>query len=330
MFSTGDDAVVATNDDAAICKFQAVSKGYYKDAFLEYFLTARARSCGPRKASEINRGYFARTAAISYLVEQFILANPDCQIISLGAGYDTLFWRLKSHNFLHHHTSVQSKIKFVEIDMSVVTAHKVTAIRRHPQLAEALSSITHKGEGIHSDQYHMISFDLRQVDKSSLKEKIFSDCKLDSSTPTFCIAECVLVYMPYQDSASLIQWLSSSFSNLTMLNYEQCNMRDRFGDIMLSNMTARHCDLMGVEACESLKSQSERFKSNGLVNTRQWTLSEIYYHYLNIHERHTEEIELLDETELLRQLLDHYCIVIASHHPIDWIHESERWAPKTI
>lgn len=324
MDSIGDDAVVATNDDAATCKYQAIIKGYYKDPFLDMFLSSKAKSSSSRKAPEINRGYYARSASIAYLVEQFVKVNPSGQIISLGAGYDSLYWRIASH-------ISESQLKFVEIDMGIVTIHKMMAIRRHHELAAQLKSIRYKGEGLHSESYHLISFDLRQVDKTSLKNKLIEDCQLDFDKPTLCIAECVLVYMPTQDSSSLIEWFSCNFKNPTILNYEQCNMDDRFGDIMLANMNARHCDLMGVEACKSLESQRERFKVHGLAVVKAWTLSEIYNNFLLPSELdRIEQLEFLDEKELLEQLLQHYCIVLASKQQLDWIPEEQYWLAKTL
>lgn len=333
MDSLGDEAVVATNDDAAICKYQAISKGYYKDKFLELFLSSKAKSSSSRKAPEINRGYYARSASIAYLVEKFIEANPDGQIISLGAGYDSLYWRLASHNFLQQEETKnqESQLKYIEIDMSVVTIHKIMAIRRHPELSNYLKSIKYKGEGLHSDSYHLVPFDLRQVDKTSLKKKLKEDCQVNFERATLCISECVLVYMTNQDSSSLIEWFSSNFTDLTMLNYEQCNMRDRFGDIMLANMNARHCDLMGVDACESLESQTERFKIHGLVDVKAWTLSEVYNNFLLPGEvNRVGQIEFLDEKELLEQLLQHYCIVLVSKKQLDWIQDEQYWLAKTL
>lgn len=333
MESIGDEAVVATNDDAAICKYQAVLKGYYSDPYLAKFLSSNVRFNAPRKAPEINRGYFARSTSIAYIVEKFIESHPNGQIISFGAGYDTLYWRLKDNGILEagdKGAEQQQAVRYVEIDMSSVVVHKIMAIRRNQELSKALESITYKGEGLHSKNYHIISFDLRQVDKTPLKHRLFEDCQLEPNRPTLCIAECVLVYMPVQDSSSLIKWLADKFSNVTMIKYEQCNMNDRFGDIMLANMTARHCDLMGVEACKSLESQMERFKSNGLIHTKGWTLLDIYKHCLppSLVEQ-ISKLEFLDEQELLEQLLQHYCIVIGSQTEVNWLPETEYWLSKT-
>lgn len=323
MDSIADEAVIATNDDAAICKYQAVLKGYYSDPYIDKFLSIKAKNSMPRKAPEINHGYFARSTAIAYVVERFIRHHSQgCQVINLGAGYDTLYWRLKGKNPLG------ANMKYVEIDMSPVVVHKIMSIRRHaPELAIPLSSITYKGEGLHSDDYHLISFDLRQVDKTLLGKRLFDDCQLNLNLPTLCLAECVFVYMPVQDSSSLIKWLSNNFKQqLVIVNYEQCNMVDRFSEIMLDNMNARHCDLMGVDACKSLETQTERFKSNGLAHTRGWSLLDVFKKCLPpASVERISKIEFLDERELLEQLLEHYCLVLGSHNDIDWIPDNEYW-----
>ena len=63
-----DDAVRATNDDAAQCKRFAVEKGYWKDPFIS-LLTQRSQN---KHAPEINRGYYARVTAMRTLLQKFI------------------------------------------------------------------------------------------------------------------------------------------------------------------------------------------------------------------------------------------------------------------
>lgn len=41
-------------------------------------------------------GYYARVHGVSYLIKAFLKKTEcNCQIVNLGAGMDTLFWRLK-------------------------------------------------------------------------------------------------------------------------------------------------------------------------------------------------------------------------------------------
>lgn len=319
------EAIIATNDDAALCKYYAVAKGYYRDTFISKFLPNSLVSSSSGKPPEINLGYYARSTSIAYIVEQFIRTNPSCQIINLGAGYDSLFWRLKSYSSRSDQISM-SGVKYIEIDLVEVTSKKMMNIMKHSDLKSHLKSPKRGGQDLYDESYDLVSFDLRKKEKETLEQKLIVECQIDYAKPTLCITECVLVYMPVADSASLIRWLSERFSNLTMLNYEQCNMRDKFGDVMLSNMNARHCDLMGVDACKSLDSQTSRFEISGLKHTKAWNLNQIFDECLLPNEvERIDKIESLDEKELLRQLLEHYCIVLGSNQPIDWLDDQKYW-----
>ena len=64
---SADDAIRATNDDAAACKRFAVQKQYWMDPYIIYFVRN-----SERKAPEINRGYYARVCAVRTLLKKFI------------------------------------------------------------------------------------------------------------------------------------------------------------------------------------------------------------------------------------------------------------------
>ena len=63
-----DDAIRATNDDAAQCKRFAVDKNYWADPYIS-MLTNRGQS---KHAPEISRGYYARVTAIRSMMQKFI------------------------------------------------------------------------------------------------------------------------------------------------------------------------------------------------------------------------------------------------------------------
>lgn len=67
LFSSCDDGVISTNDDASSCKRHAVRVGYWNDDYIQYFLNST-----DRKAPEINRGYFARVKAIEICINKFL------------------------------------------------------------------------------------------------------------------------------------------------------------------------------------------------------------------------------------------------------------------
>lgn len=50
-------------------------------------------------------GYYARVKGVNHLLDAFIRkAECDCQVINLGAGLDTTFWRLKVCRLVAHCT----------------------------------------------------------------------------------------------------------------------------------------------------------------------------------------------------------------------------------
>jgi len=55
-----------------------------------------------------------------------------CQIINLGAGFDTLYWRLQDAG--------QTVTKFVDVDFPIVTAKKCHLIKKHKKLLDKLRS----------------------------------------------------------------------------------------------------------------------------------------------------------------------------------------------
>ena len=56
------------------------------------------------------------------------------------------------------------------------------------------------------------------------------------SLPTIFLAECVLVYLRPEEANAIIEWAGSNFENAVFLNYEQVNLNDRFGQVMIENL----------------------------------------------------------------------------------------------
>ncbi|XP_073415382.1 leucine carboxyl methyltransferase 1 [Dendrobates tinctorius] len=297
---TADEAVRGTCDDASICKRFAVSVGYWKDPYIQYFV----RQAKERKAPEINRGYYARVQGVNQLLNAFLKKMEcRCQIISLGAGLDTTFWRLKDENIL--------PTKYFEIDFPSIVARKLYNIKSKPPLSKPIME-SHSGESLlidshslDSSHYSIIGADLRHLKDLEDKLKKFG---MDPQLPTLLVAECVLVYMTPEQSGSLLKWAAGTFPTAMFINYEQVNMADRFGQIMVENLQRRQCNLAGVEACRSLQSQIERLLSNGWEAADAWDMIKVYASLPRADLMRIEKLEFLDEKELLEQLLLHYCI----------------------
>lgn len=295
-----DEATQATNCDASECKRSAVQLGYWTDNFISFFVKQ-----SNRKAPEINRGYYARVKGIEMFLNKFLkISEGKGQIINLGAGFDTLYWKLKDTGDI--------PINFIELDFPSITATKCYHIKKHRQLIDRLN--TEDGEirfsttDLHAANYHLVGADLRHVTDLANKLK---QAEVNFSLPTLFLAECVLVYIDSSATSLLLKYLAETFSNSIFINYEQVNMRDKFGQVMLSNLRSRGCLLAGVQECESLESQQKRFISNGWEGSNAWTMVEVYNSLPDIDRIRIEQIEMLDERELLIQLLQHYCISIA-------------------
>ncbi|XP_061765010.1 leucine carboxyl methyltransferase 1 [Nerophis ophidion] len=301
---TSDEAVRATCDDATTCKRFAISKGYWTDPYIQYFV----RSVGERKAPEINRGYYSRVKGVNHLLDAFIRKTKcDCQVINLGAGLDTTFWRLKDENILPR--------KFFEVDFPTVVARKIHYIKTKPPLSKPViethstDSLLLDAHSLDSDRYCIIGADLRDI--ATLYEKL-KKFQLNPELPTLLLSECVLVYMTPAQSSSLVHWAAETFHTAMFINYEQVNMNDRFGQVMIENLQRRQCTLAGVEVCRSLDSQKERFLQSGWDHADALDMVTVYSMLPQDEVERIERLEFLDEKELLHQLLQHYSICWAT------------------
>lgn len=89
-------SVRQTDSDAAIARLSAVKLGYLQDPFIR-FLVQRPHHQQPRPPL-INVGTYVRSEAIDRLVSEWLelsaAEGKKCQIVSMGAGSDTRFWRI--------------------------------------------------------------------------------------------------------------------------------------------------------------------------------------------------------------------------------------------
>ena len=151
-----------TDSDAAIARLSAVKLGYLQDPFIK-FLVQRPHLQPPRPPL-INIGTYVRSEAVDGLVNQWAelsaAEGKKCQIVSLGAGSDTRFWRINVRDFLR--CRLCSAFKFVyscgeprqtgphkdhlavyaEFDLVENTLKKAMAIRKNKELSEQLENVT--------------------------------------------------------------------------------------------------------------------------------------------------------------------------------------------
>ncbi|CCL99248.1 uncharacterized protein FIBRA_01263 [Fibroporia radiculosa] len=313
-----DAAIRQTDSDAALARLSAVQKRYLDDPFIRH-LIPRAHLQPPRPPL-INIGTYVRSEGIDALVDRWLaLAEQEssqCQIVSLGAGSDTRFWRLATD------PRKGCLRAYCELDFPAVTTKKAMAIRKSKELSAVLGSpdsvsLSHGGTALHAPTYHLLPADLRQPPADVLAPLASF---LSPAVPTLLIFECVLVYMTPAASAALIQWFVDFFSPsphapsgtpcvLGAVVYEMFGLEDAFGRVMRANLQARNVTLVGAEPYPTRASLPTRFLQHGFTRAHALTLREIRRAYVAPQEQERiAALEMLDEIEELELVLDHYAI----------------------
>eukprot|EP01155_Anaeramoeba_flamelloides_P048310 Anaeramoba_flamelloidesc40946_g1_i1.p1 GENE.c40946_g1_i1~~c40946_g1_i1.p1 ORF type:complete len:338 (+),score=64.16 c40946_g1_i1:100-1113(+) len=256
------ESVRGTGNSAALCKLSSVQKGYYADPFIQYFVQKK------EKVEPImNRGFYMRVHAMDRLISQFLNANSESsegvQIIQLGGGKDTTFWRLR----LSGENEVVNKLVWYEIDFPRTIQEKLRIISRVPKLQEPIVGWpnkvlkkTSKGAELHSPDYHLICGDLRKTEDlhNSLQEH-----GVNFEIPTLFISECVLVYVEPNSADKLLGYITETFKLPFFVMYEPTNPLDNFGKQMMKNLSKMGCPLLAIEQYNSIESQIKRFQKLG-------------------------------------------------------------------
>lgn len=215
-------------------------------------------------------GTYIRTRAIDQLVTLFLSALPSVkkQIISLGAGSDTRFFRLASQfpasSFVYH-----------ELDFPALTGPKISTITRSPLLIVLVPTpIALSPTSLHSPSYHIHPIDLRTLDPSSPShhgqprpDPTTQLPHIESSVPTLIISECCLVYLAPHTADAVAAYLTHTLfppsTPLGMILYEPIRPHDAFGQVMVANLAARGIALQTLRQYGSLAAQRERMLKYG-------------------------------------------------------------------
>lgn len=289
-----DRVIQQTDNDATSSRMSAVSLGYLNDQYAKAFFPQGQEV--PKRYPIINRGTHVRTEAIDKLVSRFLERDPRQrkQIISLGAGSDTRFFRMCAgkHNVVYH-----------EIDFEENVNPKRTAIRASNDLIRMTLS---KED---SSSYHLHAMDLRDLTKRS--PPIIPG--FESETDTLILSECCLCYLPPDMASSVLQYFTMNLKKeMAIVLYEPIRPYDAFGKTMVTNLSSRGIELRTLKRYYSLGAQRQRLRlagfgdGQGARDVHQIWSSDEWVSKLE--RERIEKIEWLDEVEEWQLLASHYCV----------------------
>jgi [phosphatase 2A protein]-leucine-carboxy methyltransferase len=260
-------------------------------------------------------GTYVRTTAIDQLVTAFLTSNKGraAQVISLGAGTDTRYWRLRDKG---HHRNVL----YHEIDFPWVSKNKLAAIRASRVLSPPNSSffVLHNvkpefdaekvrwgffRDGLQKREGYLFHpIDLRKMPASI--DNLLTD------VPTLLLSECCLCYMSPDEAQSVISFFSNLIPDLGIVIYEPTNPYSEFGQVMIKNLAVRGLSMQTIHKYPTLQSQLARLKDAGFEHGQNG--ADMLWLWQNwVDEREKDRIvtlELMDELEEWQLLAEHYLI----------------------
>ncbi|KAK3108722.1 hypothetical protein FSP39_014162 [Pinctada imbricata] len=294
--------VQGTNDSSIVSKCSMAQLGYFKDEYLREFVSKLTR-----RAPLIHRGYYIRAKAIDHILRKFLseTAEPK-QIISLGAGFDSAYFRLTAEQLLHG-------TSFVEVDYPEVVKRKHALIRRSETLARLIPGLDTPCDvsspliEINTSGYKLLGADLTQL---NTLEALLKLCGVNLDTPTLLLSECVLTYMTRRCSTAVIKWAAETFTDAVFVLYEQINPDDAFGLVMQNHFHVIGSPLKCINSYPTLQSQRDRFKTAGWHTCQAMDMNQFYQTIIDAAERERiENLEPFDEYEEWNLKCAHYMVI---------------------
>lgn len=243
------------------------------------------------------------------MVNKFLATDPSSvkQIVSLGAGTDTRFFRLQDS---HPNT----RLVYHEIDFPTNTVAKIASIRKQPQLYQKLQIEPLDSDTYRSERYNIHALDLRTLAVSSSEAPLPDLPNLDPAMPTLILSEMCLVYLQASTVQSIVSTLLTHYlrptTPVSLILYEPILPQDAFGRTMISNLQTRNIHLHTLTAYPELGDQRARLKGYGFdAAAKAEDTSYIWRKWIRAEEKErVGSLEFLDELEELELLLRHYCI----------------------
>ncbi|ORY88984.1 leucine carboxyl methyltransferase 1 [Leucosporidium creatinivorum] len=313
---SSDAATRSTDTDALVSRTSAASLGYILDPYSCHLLPPSLRRSTDKRPPLINLGTHARTWAVDHLVRQFLLSGEGKgkgkQVLSLGAGTDTRFWRFRDE-WERQGWEWECR-KWVEVDFEEATASKARSISGKLAFKSKLGGevkIAQGGTALHSPLYSLLPTDLRSLPTLSSSLSPI----LDPSIPTLLLAECVLIYLPPSSTSDLLHWFAETFvkDGSAAVSYDPFGLQDNFGQVMIRNLATRNLSLPAAPTTPTLNSLSNRLIDAGFSSANSLSIAQIREGVLPKEEAaRVAKIEQIDEVEELNLVLQHYAVTWGS------------------
>lgn len=311
-----------------------------------------------KRSPILHRGYVARMEGQHIIINKFLEAvkknssslnqnpeKPQVQFLFLGCGFDIL--PVDSLYF----NSNSFDLSVFEVDFPDVISHKYNCYKHSKALntfltgetaidnfATPISSLSSNSTSVSYtlNKLKLLGHDLR---REGLDEKLLQ-LGLSPNIPTLIFTECVLVYMDYETNISLCKQITKLFSkqnkegsednsqsHVIWISYDMINPNDRYGQMMVTNLSQSGYALPGFidfptleshiarysEAVKRLRDGTGEEEGDNTWYVRNTTMLTFFNQILSQETRKRIcSKELLDEIEEWNLIMSHYCLTIST------------------
>ncbi|UKK02448.2 hypothetical protein MACK_002541 [Theileria orientalis] len=263
-----------------VFKRNCVESKYFDGEYFKYFAP---------KTSQIpfhSMFSYIRVTGNRKIFENFIKCcqNQKIQFVNLGSGLDiTSLWILDNFkNAVCFDLDLESQIKL-----------KVNVMKNTEELINMFPEHTVTDSTFHSDKYHILPCDFRNVDElDKLKEFGFS-----SELPTIYLSEFVLTYIENHLSNKVIERLSNMSSGPSILVYHEYKHNNP-----MYSLSEYYTDEL----------QIERYKTLGWDNTHIVYYNSVYNYMIDKNERkRVRSLENFNDMNHLAVMCSHTIIGVS-------------------
>lgn len=248
------------------------------------------------------------------------------QIISLGAGTDSRYFRLrtknKHENLIYHEFDFPSvsttKSRIVSNNEALLKEDGNATLFMEPQKATSDPDPDPEPEWGFRDArgetiYCCHPLDLRRLPYAPSMKELNSFHGIQSDIPTLLISECCFCYLEVDNARDVVKWFSDRIPSLGIILYEPIGVDSSFGQMMVANLAARNITMPTVKVYKTLRDQKERLSELGFASPNGGqeaeTIEQIWNQWVSPAEKErVDSLEGLDEVEEWQMLARHYSV----------------------